>query len=255
MNKLSGYVRRVLPNALVAFLATVELTAEDGLLLDEAVVVKWYNKFDIAVEGRKRFRTDGLMPFSPHASEFVATMAVLTENYAVRPSVFNNVWLSSTPGVDDGLFVSGEIHAACSVRVAASKCVDCFIVQLHKPSARAREAVKPSRPTLDGEAVDSQRQRAALYGGECGRYPVNAYHDFISADVVVLSNTVVVVPVSAVLRRADMVPVCGQQNIGAYDGHETLGRVVNEHGNVVDFVRPLMLRGYPRLSSKRLLDM
>ena len=113
--------------------------------------------------------------------------------------------------------------------------------------------MKPTRPTLAGETADSPRQRAALYGGSCGNYPSDAWHEYIGADMVFLSDDVVVVPVEWVLRRADVVPVWNGDGF-AYENHEVLGgqdRSYSESGKVY---RPPLLRAYPRLSGKSLLD-
>ena len=253
LEKLSPYVRRVLPAALAAFLDKVVVTPEDGEKRDRAQIVQWYDKYDVAVPGRRRFRLTDLLPFAEHAAEEQSYMGTETGGYTRRPPKFNNVWLSPAPENANALLQSGEIYAAVRVQVAERKYVDCFIVMYHMPTSRARGDVKVGRPRLEGEAPTGLRQRAALYGGECGLYPVDAYHEDIPADIVVLSNTVAVVPVSAVRRRADIVPVLCERQDDVYPEHKTEGKRMV--GAIVSEVnRPLLLRAYPRLAAKRLLD-
>ena len=251
--KLSPYVQRVLPAALKRFLDKVVVVPQDGEKAELARIVRWYDKYDVAVPGRRRFRLTDLLPFNEHAAEEQTYMAMKTEGYTRRPPKFNNVWLSPAPEDANALLQSGEIYAAVRVQVAERKNVDCFIVMYHVPTSRARGDVKVGRPRLEGEAPTSPRQRAALYGGECGLYPVDAYHEDIPADVVVLSNNVAVVPVSAVRRRADIVPVLCARQDEVYPEHVTEGKRMV--GAIVSEVnRPLLLRAYPRLAAKRLLD-
>ena len=70
--------------------------------------------------------------------------------------------------------------------------------------------------------VDSQRQRAALHSGECGRLLTRTIAG-IAADVVVLSNAVVADPATAVLRLETWVLCVANRLLVRVEGLKTTG--------------------------------
>ncbi len=250
--QLPLYVAACLPEALKQLRQELSTPASAGVseLFLIPKILGCFDKYVISLEGRKPFTLSDLLPFPDHAAESMASMQRKTCDFTQLPSVFNNVWLKS--GNDDAPYTSAEVHAALAIEIAEGEVVVAFLVQTHTPGRRPEglpeHAFKPRRPLVEPSNLDGPRQKAALYGCSHSRYPTDAWHPIVNADVVFLSDDVQLVPVDSIVGIADITPVLTMDYASYYPGFSFVGTIISEEYRLVQQLvdRPLLLRRHAR---------
>ena len=99
----------------------------------------------------------------------------------------------------------------------------------------------------------------SICGGDWGRYPVDAWHPVIPADVVFVSDVCLFVPVERIVDLADIVPAFDMTNesyMPSVEGvHVPVTGLAENYGvrdydgqpQVVNVIRPPLLRAYRRV--------
>ena len=123
------------------------------------------------------------------------------------------------------LRLSGGGHGAADVDA------DVVLVHVHRPHVQ-RSTLKPRRDDGGGDgphaaaAVAPFETSRALYGGDCVAL-CDAWHDHVPCDAVVLSDTLVLVHVSAILSPCYLVPAFADTPLAA--SADEPSRRVNAH--------------------------
>jgi hypothetical protein len=190
-------------------------------------------------------------------SPWALRCAAGTSNFSKRPERTRaTIWCAGVPGVHP----TRSCEVVCCARIIVKDIAqpdgpryyyDTLFVQWHTPVRGALDApiacMKPacvvpgfSERGLDEVVVAEEWDYVvkdgslALAGGDV-RVPADAYHAHIPADVVALGNVFSFVPLSCIVRRADMVPCFG--------GEALYGSVP---GPLAGTTRPPFFRMYPR---------
>lgn len=219
--------------------------------------------------GKARFRRSGLLPNNSTPTSSHVNMATALESLDTMPRLRPSLWVKGGLDADGRQLVrrSGEIVAVFSAVIdvddaVSGVCVehevDLLLLNYHRPLARRKvfKSTRLSRQQAEwtAEARQVAFEKAVQYGsvevfGGCIPLPVDAGHEYMAADVVILSEEFAIMPANGrILGVADIYPCFAQARSavcpGVYGAVERLPTELSDD----DF-----LRTYTVLASRQSL--